>query len=131
MRPYAFRLFVYLLWYTLNMTAFTPISSQYPKLVRDKIPEFIIADGQKPHMRVLEIEEYIQYLKAKATEEADEIAHTQTDEQLIEEIADLREVLDALQTAKGFSPGQVKEVQDKKRLERGGFSQRLLMLDNE
>ena len=77
MRPYAFRLFVYLLWYTLNMTAFTPISSQYPKLVRDKIPEFIIADGQKPHMRVLEIEEYIQYLKAKATEEADEIAHTQ------------------------------------------------------
>lgn len=105
--------------------------NEYPKLVRDKIPEIIQATGREAHVRTLELEEYIDFLKIKAAEEAQELASAETDSNLLEEIVDLRELLDALEKVKGFTPEQVKAIQDEKREKRGGFDLRLLMLDND
>ena len=54
------------------------------KLVRDIIPDIIIADGKKPITRILDNEEYLQELDKKLNEE---IAEYQADKSL-EEMAD-------------------------------------------
>jgi predicted house-cleaning noncanonical NTP pyrophosphatase (MazG superfamily) len=109
-----------------------PAENEYPKLVRDRIPEIIVkADGRKVPVRALGLEEFIDYLKKKVVEEAKELEVTKSDSHLLEEIADLREVLEALEVAKGFTSEQVKTAQDAKRAKRGGFDLRLLMLNND
>jgi predicted house-cleaning noncanonical NTP pyrophosphatase (MazG superfamily) len=109
-----------------------PTENEYPKLVRDKIPEIIAqANGREVPVRTLELDEFIGFLKKKAVEEAEELEATDTDSHLLEEIADLREILDTLEASKGFTPEQVKAVQDEKREKRGGFALRLLMLNND
>ena len=70
-------------------------------------------------------------LRQKAIEEATELSEAEDDDHLLEEIADVREILDELQKLKGFTDEQVKTVQDQKREKRGGFSKRLLMLNND
>ena len=69
------------------------------KLVRDKIPEIIIADGKKPIIRILDNDEYLQELDKKLNEE---IAEYQADKS-IEEMADALEVLFAICEARGSS----------------------------
>lgn len=105
--------------------------NEYPKLIRDRIPEIVLeADGIEVQTRTLEHDEFIEFLKKKAVEEAVELASSDTDSNLLEEIADLRELLDALESAKGFTKEQVKSIQEDKRAKRGGFESRLLMLSN-
>ena len=71
----------------------------YNKLVRDKIPEIIEADGKYCKTRILSGEEYIAALEAKLNEE---VAEYQKDKNL-EEIADVFEVLQAICIARGYS----------------------------
>ena len=58
----------------------------YNKLVRDKIPEIIEADGKVCRTHILSNEEYIVALEAKLNEE---VAEYQADKNL-EEMADLQ-----------------------------------------
>lgn len=109
-----------------------PNEGIYPKLIRDKIPAIIQADGKTVNTRILSNdEEYLEYLLKKVSEEAHEVSNTKTDSDLIEEIADLREVIDAILTLKGVAASEIDQVQNNKRINRGGFDLRLLMLDNE
>ena len=62
------------------------------KLVRDRIPEIIEADGKKPITRILPEDEYLQKLDTKLNEE---VAEYQADKS-IEEMADVLEVLFAI-----------------------------------
>lgn len=107
-----------------------PQENEYPKLVRDLIPQIIKDnDGVDVPTQVLSDEDFEQWLRKKAVEEAFELQDADTDPHLLEEIADLREILDTLQELKGFTPEQVKSVQDEKRQKRGGFGRRILMLE--
>ena len=81
------------------------------KLVRDKIPQIIIADGRTPIVRTLSDEEYLSELDRKLNEE---VAEYQADKSL-EEIADVLEVLIAICEARGHSVDELIEVRDKKR----------------
>lgn len=99
----------------------------YNKLVRDKIPEIIAADGHTPVVRVLPAPEYRQALLAKLGEEALELAAASTEQERLGELADLQEVLNALAESHGFTPRQVAEAAAKKRQARGGFGQRLFL----
>lgn len=109
-----------------------PIESEYPKLVRDRIPEIIMEeDGRKVQVEVLDDAGFEERLRQKAVEEAVELSEAENDMHLLEEIADLRELLDELQRLKGFSDEEVKTVQDEKRQKRGGFGKRLLMLNDD
>ena len=94
------------------------------KLVRDLIPEIIPQEkmGLYQFKKVGE-EEYNQLLKKKLMEEAMEY----TEAENIEELADLFEVIDAIIKLKKFDKNDILEVQRKKREERGGFENRLLM----
>jgi len=113
-----------------HTTTGLPEENKYPKLIRDLIPEIVKqADGIDVKTRVLDDSEYEQYLRQKVVEEATELQHADTDHNLAEEIADIRELLDAIERLKGIDTAQMKSIQDEKRLKRGGFEKRLLMLE--
>ena len=97
------------------------------KLVRDKIPEIIRADGKKPITRTLTTEEYLEELDRKLNEE---IAEYQADKSL-EEMADVLEVLFAICEARGHSVEELMEVREAKREKRGGFEERIFWSGNE
>jgi predicted house-cleaning noncanonical NTP pyrophosphatase (MazG superfamily) len=96
----------------------------YGKLVRDRIPEIIEADGRTAKVRVLNESELVSALIAKLTEEADELRQAKPEERL-GELADIREVLSVLVEALGYSEAQVDEAARTKRAKRGGFSDRI------
>lgn len=97
------------------------------KLVRDKIPQIIIADGRTPIVRTLSDEEYLSELDRKLNEE---VAEYQADKSL-EEMADVLEVLLAICEARGHSVDELMEVRDKKREKRGGFRDKVYWEGNE
>ena len=95
----------------------------YNKLVRDKIPEIIEADGKTCKTRILSDEEYIVALESKLGEEVEEY---QTDKTL-EEMADVLEVLRAICIARGYSLDELEALSAKKADERGGFADKILL----
>ena len=97
------------------------------KIVRDKIPEIIIADGKKPITRILDKEEYLQELDKKLNEE---VAEYQADKS-IEEMADVLEVLFSICEARGHSVEKLMAVRDSKREKRGGFEKKIFWSGNE
>lgn len=97
------------------------------KLVRDKIPAIILADGKKTITRILDTEEYLVELDKKLNEE---IAEYQADKS-IEEMADVLEVLFAICEARGHSVEELMEIRAAKREKRGGFKERIFWSGNE
>lgn len=96
----------------------------FRKLIRDRIPEIIAADGGKAVTRVLDNAEYRVALEHKLLEEVQELRHGANK---AEEIADIYEVLDALIAANGFSARDLQALKKKKRAERGGFEKRFFL----
>ena len=104
----------------------------YNKLVRDRIPEIIEADGEKPTVRVLGESEYKTALLEKLVEEAREAVATNGDpKELAKEIGDVLEVVDAMVGAFGLDLSQIEEVKKKRREARGGFEKRLFLESTE
>lgn len=95
----------------------------YNKLVRDKIPEIIEADGKHCKTHILPDNDYITALEAKLNEE---VAEYQVDKNL-EEMADILEVLQAICVAKGYSLEDLENVRAKKNDERGGFQEKIFL----
>ena len=100
---------------------------EYNKLVRDRIPEIIRRDGRKCGTEIMPEEEYRQALLEKLQEEAQE-AIEGSSTQLVTELADIYEVIDALMAAFGIEREVVLAEQTKKRTERGGFERRIRLL---
>jgi predicted house-cleaning noncanonical NTP pyrophosphatase (MazG superfamily) len=110
-----------------------PAENEYPKLIRDNIPQIIADnDSRKADTRVLsDDEEFLAFLFKKVLEEAEELVKSTTDLNLVEEIADVYEVIDTILKLKGVTPEEVLGVQEEKRMKRGGFEERLVMLHND
>lgn len=100
---------------------------EYNKLVRDRIPEIIQQDGRQCGVEVLDESEYIQALRQKLVEEAQEAATCDLDE-LVKELVDLYEVIDSLMEAGEIDREFVLAKQEARRAERGGFERRLCLL---
>ena len=96
------------------------------KLIRDKIPEIIEADGKTPITRILEQDEYLSELDRKLNEE---VAEYQSDKSL-EEMADVLEVLFAICEGRGYSIEELMATKQKKQEERGGFQKRIFWKGN-
>lgn len=113
-------------------TALATTGNEYPKLVRDKIPQIIADnDGKQVATRVLDDDdEFMFFLLKKVVEESNELSTTTTNRDLIEEIADIYEVIDALLEFKGITRQDIETIQDAKRAKRGGFKNHLLLLNN-
>ena len=93
------------------------------KLVRDKIPDIIRADGREPDLRRLDEQEYQLELHAKLREEAAELAGA-TGNEVAEELADVLEVVQAIARINGVSMDDVVDLAKQKRADRGAFDQR-------
>jgi predicted house-cleaning noncanonical NTP pyrophosphatase (MazG superfamily) len=99
------------------------------KLVRDKTKERLNARGIVCSERVMETQEYVQRLKNKLVEEAQEVLDAKTTEEYIAELADVLEVVHALATALNLSYQQVDQKRLQIKEERGGFEGRLYHAD--
>ena len=99
----------------------------YNKLVRDKIPAIINAQGKKANIRILDDKEYLRALEAKLDEEVSEFHKDQN----LEELADILEVLYALTEKLGYSKDELLKACEKKHQERGGFRNRLFLISND
>lgn len=93
------------------------------KLVRDKIPEIIVAAEKTCSTHILTDEEYIAALETKLKEE---VAEYLADKNL-EEMADVLEVLHALCVARGYTLDELEEMRIKKAAERGGFADKIFL----
>jgi predicted house-cleaning noncanonical NTP pyrophosphatase (MazG superfamily) len=103
----------------------------YNKLVRDRIPEVITRNGKKCSTRILDNEEYLVELKKKSFEELEEYVKTQTDEEAIEELADILEILHALAKVHGSTMREVDEIRKSKAEKRGGFRDKVFLIEVE
>lgn len=100
---------------------------EYRKLVRDRIPDIIRQKGSMPETRILSDAEYLVELKKKLREEVGEYLAAETPEARLEEMADIFEVITALNEAEVRSIDQVIDVQKKKRIERGAFKEKIFL----
>lgn len=97
----------------------------YNKLVRNDIPEIIIADGGVPVRRILsEDKEYRRALLEKLVEEAKELLDSDGS---LEERADIAEVTKAIDELLGYDATTVEVARMKKTKKRGGFSLRIFL----
>ncbi len=103
---------------------------EYPKLVRDRIPEIVKArSGESARFRTIDDDgEFFDYLAKKLIEESMELRKSKVHGNFEEELADIFEVLGAILRAKKKKRKDIAAVQKKKREERGGFKKRILML---
>jgi len=99
----------------------------YNKLVRDNIPNIIKSNNQRCKTRVLDNDEYLLELDKKLKEELNE--YLQSGE--IEELADIGEVILAIVKAKGFSYNQFEEIRKSKAQVRGGFENKIFLIETE
>lgn len=103
----------------------------YNKLVRDRIPEVIESTGKRFLTRVLHETDYIVELKKKAFEELDEYVNTDNKKDAIEELADILEILHALAEYHTSSIEEVEEVRKQKAEKRGGFKEKIFLIEVE
>lgn len=97
------------------------------KLVRDKIPEIIEASGKTCKTRILSQNEYLEALDQKLIEELAEYQESKA----LEELADLLEVMEATVKARGYTWQQLLELKKAKKATRGGFEEKILLLEVE
>lgn len=95
----------------------------YNKLVRDRIPEIIAADGKRFKTRILNGREYRKELIKKLQEEAKELQANPS----VEELADIKELLIAIREAMKIHAGTLEEIRRKKAAERGRFKNKIFL----
>ena len=95
----------------------------YNKLVRDRIPDIIVATGKTCSTEILSDVDYLRMLDAKLDEELAEYHKDQN----LEELADLLEVIRAAAIARGYTLEDLERVRAEKIAKRGGFEKRILL----
>jgi len=96
----------------------------YNKLVRDRLPEIIVASGKRCETLVLEPVEYRRHLQMKLREELAEYEESGA----MEELVDVIEIICALAEDAGLSPEQLEAMRLGKVEARGAFRKRLLLI---
>lgn len=95
----------------------------YNKLVRDKIPAIIEANGDKCIIRTMQDDEYLEALNKKMQEELKEYLESGD----VEELADLEEVLRAILDIKNVSYEEFELIRNAKVEKRGAFKEKIFL----
>lgn len=97
----------------------------FRKLIRDKMPEIMKAQGKSLQVRVLENDkEYNEALQNKLVEEIQEMRQGEDPKK---QIAYFYEIIDALIFLHGIARNEIIAEQKRQRDERGGFEKRLFL----
>lgn len=99
----------------------------YNKLVRNKIPEIIINNGENPSTRILNDEEYTVELINKLKEECKEVENATIKEDILEECADVLQVLEDIAKLNQSTLDDVINIKKKKEEKRGGFDSKIFL----
>lgn len=98
------------------------------KLVRDRIPDLISAEGRTPKVQRLKGSALHDALYDKLAEEQGELLTAATPDAKKEELADMIEILIAIASMHGFDQSELMDAVARKRAERGGFSEGLFYM---
>jgi len=101
---------------------------EFNKLVRDKIPDTIIAGGESVDVVKVKGEALIKLLKSKVVEESLEVYDAQNENDILEELVDLLEVGERLVNVLGISKRSIVEVRQVKNEKRGAFDNGSVLL---
>lgn len=100
----------------------------FNKLVRDTVHELFSRDGSVVSTRALDNDaEFKTALHKKVLEEVEELFTAQTRDEIIEEYADVQEVLQAIQNLYGISQTEIDVAQKLKQKDRGGYNKRFFL----
>jgi predicted house-cleaning noncanonical NTP pyrophosphatase (MazG superfamily) len=101
------------------------------KLVRDKIPEIMIANKQLHKIRIIkDNKEYFNELIKKLLEETNEFIEAAQTNDSIEaqnEIADIFEVIETICDFKKYNKDAIQDYKAQKRRDRGGFKKKIFL----
>ena len=97
------------------------IKFHFNKLVRDLAPEGFNSDNIELKYEVITGDKLILHLKKKLLEEAKEVLNASSKQQLIDEIADIYEVLESLCNENYITQDEVHQQRREKSIQRGGF----------
>lgn len=100
----------------------------YNKLVRDRIPEIIKNDGERPVVIKLSEKRFKEEVLKKVLEEAKELAESKSREELMKECADLQEILMAVMDVNKITCAELNKVRNKRKKDRGGFTNRIFLV---
>ena len=98
----------------------------YNKLVRDNIPEIIKNKGENPVISIWNDDRYKEELEKKLYEEYQEVIEA-SDNDRIEELADMLEVIKALANLEKKTLDDVIEVANQKVKKRGAFNKKIFL----
>jgi len=98
---------------------------KFDKLVRDKVPDRMHKKNIHISYYAMDHDEYIRELKRKLLEEAEEVVEANSKDDLIEELADVLEVVYALSVACEISLDQIEDIRNIKKENRGGFEKKI------
>ena len=99
----------------------------YNKLIRDKIPEIIRSKGSIPKVSVLTEKKYRKALKEKMGEEAKELLEAKTKNDVLNELADIQELIKAVAKNHKIAIKAVENKRKKKVKERGSFEKKIFL----
>lgn len=99
----------------------------YNKLVRDNIPEIIKKEGKKCKYHIANSEEHIKLLKDKLQEEVNELLKAKTREEVLEEVADVIEVIEEIAHQKNWTSNDVCIKRLNKYFKKGGFNKFIVL----
>ncbi len=93
----------------------------YKKLVRDKIVEDVIKTGGTVKYKILKRTSYFIELKRKLLEEAKELINVTNLDEMLNELADIQEIIDNLLAFSGNSKQKLIQAQKSKNQKKGSF----------
>lgn len=110
---------------------YTQTRIEYYKLVRDKIPEKISEGGEKVRKSKFSGNDLLRLLKDKLVEESFEVLDAHTREQILEELADVNEVMDTILSNIQSDRRELAARQKKKAEKAGRFENGLVLLETD
>ena len=102
---------------------------KHNKLVRDKIPEICIQDGEIPKVKILSDAVYKSELKKKLIEESQELVNAKPRE-LKNEIVDVYEVLLNISKNFGIKWSEIEKLRKDKNKRRGSFKKKIFLISS-
>jgi predicted house-cleaning noncanonical NTP pyrophosphatase (MazG superfamily) len=99
----------------------------YNKLVRDRIPEIISKSGKEFAIEKISEQNFLISLFDKLREEVSELVEAEGKDR-VKELGDIYEVLDSITKYFEISNQEVKDLQAKRKEERGGFNDQIRLL---